>query len=73
MALRDGVTSYSAIRRNADGVRSFILTLPLRNDGNTVVGVLRAEMNAQTQTLLLGLLGTNLTLGALILAAVRFG
>jgi len=34
---------------------------------------LRAEMNAQTRTLLLGLLGTNLTLGALILAAVRLG
>src|SRR4051794_39164051 len=47
LALRDGKTSYTPIRRNADGVRSFILTMPLRNDGNTVVGVLRAEINAE--------------------------
>jgi HAMP domain-containing protein len=47
LALREGRTSYTPIRRNADGVRSFIVTLPLRNDGNTVVGVLRAEMNAE--------------------------
>ncbi len=47
LALREGKSSYTPIRRNADGVRSFILNLPLRNDGNTIVGVLRAEMNAE--------------------------
>jgi serine phosphatase RsbU (regulator of sigma subunit) len=47
LALREGKSSYTPIRRNADGVRSFILTMPLRNDGNTVVGALRAEMNAE--------------------------
>jgi serine phosphatase RsbU (regulator of sigma subunit) len=46
-ALRDGKSSYTPIHRNADGVRSFILTIPLRNDGNAVVGALRAEMNAE--------------------------
>jgi serine phosphatase RsbU (regulator of sigma subunit) len=46
-ALRDGVTIYTPISRNSDGVRSFILTMPLRNDGNTVVGALRAEVNAE--------------------------
>ena len=39
-ALREGKSSYTPIRRNADGVPSFILTMPLRNDGNTVVCLL---------------------------------
>ncbi len=47
VALHDGKSSYTPIHRNSDGVRSFILTMPLRNDGNTVVGVLRAEVNAE--------------------------
>src|SRR5215213_2520506 len=47
LALREGKSSYTPIRRNADGVRSFILNMPLRNDGDTIVGVLRAEMNAE--------------------------
>ena len=47
LALREGKSSYTPIRRNVDGVRSFILTMPLRNDGNAIVGVLRAEMNAE--------------------------
>src|SRR5262249_38778023 len=46
-ALREGRTSYTPIRRNADGARSFIVTMPLRNDGNAVVGALRVEMNAE--------------------------
>jgi len=47
LALREGKSSYTPIRRNADGVRSFILTMPIRNDGSTVVGVVRAELNAE--------------------------
>lgn len=46
-ALREGAASYSPIARNSDGVRSFIVTLPIRNDASTVVGALRAELSAE--------------------------
>jgi serine phosphatase RsbU (regulator of sigma subunit) len=47
LALREGKTTYTPIHRNQDGIHSFVLTLPLRNDANTVVGVVRAEVNAE--------------------------
>jgi serine phosphatase RsbU (regulator of sigma subunit) len=42
-----GKTTYAPILRGQDGVHSFVLTLPLRNDSNTVVGVVRAELNGE--------------------------
>lgn len=47
LALHDGLVSYSPINRNTNGVRSFVLTMPIRNDANTVVGALRAELSAE--------------------------
>jgi serine phosphatase RsbU (regulator of sigma subunit) len=46
-ALRFGAADYSPIALNDDGVRSFVVTLPIRNDANTIVGVLRAELSAE--------------------------
>lgn len=46
-ALSDGTVSYSPIARNSSGVRSFVITMPVRNDANTVVGALRAELSAE--------------------------
>lgn len=46
-ALRAGTISYSPIARNADGIRSFVLTMPIRNDANTIVGALRTELSAE--------------------------
>jgi serine phosphatase RsbU (regulator of sigma subunit) len=47
LALREGKTTYNPIQRNQDGIHSFVITLPLRNDGNAIVGVVRAEVNAE--------------------------
>ncbi len=46
-ALREERTTYSPIARNKDGIRSFVVTLPIRNDANTVVGALQAEVSAE--------------------------
>src|SRR5262245_41349195 len=46
-ALRDGVSTYSTIARNQDGVHSFTLTLPLRNDAGAITGALQVEINAE--------------------------
>ena len=46
-ALREGSVEYSPIGRNADGVRSFVITMPVRNDANTIVGALRTELSAE--------------------------
>lgn len=46
-ALSGGRSSYSAIVRNKDGVRSFIMTMPIRNDADTVVGALQGEVSAE--------------------------
>ncbi len=46
-ALRQGLVSYTPIARNADNVRSFIVTMPIRNDANTIVGALRVELSAE--------------------------
>src|SRR5215217_3723811 len=46
-ALHEERTSYSPIGRNRDGIRSFVVTLPIRNDANTVVGALQAEISAE--------------------------
>jgi serine phosphatase RsbU (regulator of sigma subunit) len=47
VALHDGFSTFSPIARNKDGVRSFVVTLPIRNDANTVVGALQAEVSAE--------------------------
>jgi serine phosphatase RsbU (regulator of sigma subunit) len=46
-ALQQGLVSYSLIRPNETGRRSFIMTMPLRNAAGIVVGVVRAEINAE--------------------------
>ncbi|HWQ11812.1 MAG TPA: SpoIIE family protein phosphatase [Roseiflexaceae bacterium] len=46
-ALYDGATTYSPIAPGRDGRRTFIVTLPLRNDAGAVVGALRAEISAE--------------------------
>jgi serine phosphatase RsbU (regulator of sigma subunit) len=46
-ALREGITSYSPIDRRTGWVRSFIVTMPIRNDASAVVGALRAEISAE--------------------------
>ncbi|NJO83117.1 MAG: SpoIIE family protein phosphatase [Blastochloris sp.] len=45
-ALRQRQTSFSNIAPNQAGIRSFFVTLPLTNDGGALIGVLRAELNA---------------------------
>jgi serine phosphatase RsbU (regulator of sigma subunit) len=47
-ALREGHSTYSPIALNKDGIHSFVVTLPIRNDANTVVGALQAEVSAET-------------------------
>src|SRR5262245_55456168 len=46
-ALREGHSTYSPIAPNKDGIHSFVVTLPIRNDANTVVGALQAEVSAE--------------------------
>jgi serine phosphatase RsbU (regulator of sigma subunit) len=46
-ALREGQSTYSPIAGNKDGVHSFVVTLPIRNDASTVVGALQAEVSAE--------------------------
>jgi len=46
-ALREGRSTYSPIAPNKDGVPSFVVTLPIRNDANTIVGALQAEVSAE--------------------------
>ncbi|MBK9711971.1 MAG: SpoIIE family protein phosphatase [Kouleothrix sp.] len=47
-ALHEGATTYTPIVRRPDGLRSFTITMPIRNDANNVVGALRAELSAET-------------------------
>ena len=46
-ALREARTSYSPINRGSDGTHSFTITMPIRNDANTVVGAIQAEISAE--------------------------
>jgi serine phosphatase RsbU (regulator of sigma subunit) len=46
-ALDDGLTTYSSIERRDSWVRSFIVTMPIRNDASAIVGALRAEISAE--------------------------
>jgi serine phosphatase RsbU (regulator of sigma subunit) len=46
-ALKEGLTTYTPIARRSDGVHAFVVTMPIRNDANTVVGALRSEINAE--------------------------
>src|SRR5262249_56045701 len=40
-------SGYHTARGRGEGGRSFMVPMPLRNDGNAVVGALRVEMNAE--------------------------
>jgi len=46
-AIREGASTYTQIDRNADGVRTFMMTIPLRNAAGINVGALRAEISAE--------------------------
>jgi serine phosphatase RsbU (regulator of sigma subunit) len=42
----NGQTSFSPVSMSSEGQRSFVLTLPLRNDAGVVIGALRSEISA---------------------------
>ena len=42
----NGQTSFSPVSIGSEGQRSFVLTLPLRNDAGVVIGALRSEISA---------------------------
>jgi len=46
-AIQDGVSTHTPIDSNADGVRNFMMTIPLRNAAGISVGVLRADISAE--------------------------
>jgi serine phosphatase RsbU (regulator of sigma subunit) len=46
-AIHEGLVSHTPIERNADGKRSFVMTMPLHNAAGINVGALRAEVSAE--------------------------